>query len=106
MVPGRFSWFSWLQVGFSLFLVNFYGSRSVFMVFHDSWLVFYGPRLVFMIFNGSRSLLHGSRSIFIVFHGFQVGFNGFSWFQVGNLWFLSKMYLPELYPGLAVQSRT
>ena len=36
MVPGRFSWFSWFQVGFSWFQVGFHG------FFYSSRLVFHG----------------------------------------------------------------
>ena len=74
---------------FQSFRLVFHGSRSVFIIFNSSRLVFYGSRLVFMVFHGSRLVFHGSRSVFMVFHGsksvfivFQVGFYGFSWFQV------------------------
>ena len=52
-------------------------------------------RLDFMVYHGSRLVFHGSRSVFMVFYSsgsvlmvpgrflwFQVGFHGFSWFQV------------------------
>ena len=50
------------------------------------------------------------------FHGFSLFQVGFSWFEVGFhgsrlvlhgfSWFFSKMYLPELYPGPTIQSRS
>ena len=49
------------------------------MVCHGSWLVFDGSRLVF---------------------------HCFSWFQVGFLWFFSRMYPPKLYPGPTIQSKS
>ena len=82
IVPGMFSWFSWSRL-------VFHGSRSVFMVAYSS-------RLVFSWFQ-------------VGFHGFswfQVGFHGFSWFQGGFSWFFSKTYLPELYPGPTIHSRS
>ena len=72
-----FSWFqvgfhgfSWFQFGFSLFFMAFHGSRLVFMVFH-------GSRLVFMVFLQNIPAMAPGR-----FSRFQVGFHGFSWFQV------------------------
>ena len=82
-----------------------HGFSWFFMVFHGSILVFHGSKSVFMFF-----FVPGWFSWFQVgFHGFsrlQVGFHGFSWFQVGFSCFLSKMYLPELYPGPTIQSRS
>ena len=37
---------------------------------------------------------------------FQVCFHGFSWYQVGFSWFSPKIYPPELYPGPTIQSRS
>ena len=50
------------------------------------------PRSVFMVF-------HGSRSVFMVFHGSWLVFHGVSCF-------FSRMYPPELFPGLTIQSRS
>ena len=94
---------------FSKFQVDFHGSRLVFhgfswlfmvftvpgwffMVFHGSWLIFHGSSLVFMVFHGSRSVFTVPGRFFMVpgrFSWLQVGFHGFSWFQVGSSWFFS-----------------
>ena len=69
--------------------------RSVFMVFHGSRSVFHGfhgSGWVFMVF-------HGTRTVFMVFHGSRLVLHGFSWF-------FSNMYLPKLYPGPTIQSRS
>ena len=47
-------------------------SRSVFMVFHGSWLVFNSSML--MAFDGFRSVFHVSRSAIMVFHGSRLVF--------------------------------
>ena len=103
-----FHGFSWFQVCYKWFQVGFHGSRSVSMVFH-------GSRLVFMVSHGSRSI-----SCFFMVPGWyfmvpgrfswvfmvQVGFHGFSFFQVGFSCFFSKMYPPKLYSGPTIQSRS
>ena len=88
-----------------VFKVDFHGSRWVFMVFHDSRLVFHGSRTVFVVFHGFRMVFHCFRLVswFFMVPG------RFSWIfmgQVGFSWFFAKMYLPELYPGPMIQSRS
>ena len=72
----------------------FHSSKLVFMVFivpGGFFMVFHGFRSVFLVFMVPGWLFHGSR---LVFHGSRLAFS----------WFFSKMYLPELYPGLTIQS--
>ena len=76
MVPGRFSWFFWFQVGYLGFQVGFHG------------------------FSWFQVGFHGISWFQVCFSWFQVGF---SWFFMV---FFSKMYPPKLYPGLTIHSRS
>ena len=76
MVPGVFSRFLRLQVGFMVF----HGSR---LVIHCSRLAIRGSRWVFMVF-------HGSRWIFLVFHSTRLVFHssrGVLWYFIVLDWF-------------------
>ena len=86
IVPGRFLWF---HADFSWFQAGFYGF-SWFQVGFSRFQVG---------FSRFQVGFHGSKSVFMVFHGSRLVLHGFSWF-------FSNMYLPKLYPGPTIQSRS
>ena len=70
-----------------------------------SW-VFVVPGWFFMDPDGFSWFFMDPGWFFMVLHGSRLVFHGFSWFQVGFSWFFSNMYLPKLYPGPIIQSRS
>ena len=102
MVPGRFSRFSWFQVGFH----GFHGSRLVFMV--SGWfLCFFSSRFqvglslfqvgfFVLVIHGSSLVVHGFLSFF---SRFQVSFHGFLRYQVDFSLIVPGWFKSELSAG-------
>merc|ERR1712004_395308 len=114
-----FGWFPWFFKVVSWFLAGFHGSGWVFMVpswffMVSGWFLWFFVVPVrfswFFMVPGWFFMVPGR--FFMVpdhFSWFQVGFHGFHGSRLvlhGFSWFFSKMYLPELYPGPMIQSRS